>query len=62
MDAQALSALLDKFEARMKIGDALSMKAKAQHGTITENADEADLKFDYKWALDTAKVSKYLLE
>lgn len=61
VNAESLSALLKKFDARIKIGEALAMKAKAQQGIVTENGKEAELKFDYKWALDTAKVSKYLL-
>ena len=42
-------------------GELLQLKAKAQGIEITTNKDEADMVYDYNWALDVAQVSNTLL-
>lgn len=57
-----LSELMRKLQSRIKVGEALKAKIHAEGASLTDCAEEAEVKFDYAWALDTAKVSKYLLD
>ena len=59
-DATSIEALLHKLEAKLTIGELLDIKAKAQHLTMTENAEEADEAYTYEWALNPADVTKLL--
>ena len=61
MDFKTLSTLMQKLQSRITIGQALELKAKAENATLS-NKEDADTMFDYSWALDTAKVSQYLLD
>lgn len=62
MNFTTLSALMQKLQSRTTIGRALELKAKAENAVLAIDKDDADTVFDYSWALDTAKVSQYLLE
>ena len=59
-DATSIEALLHKLETKLTIGQLLDIKAKAQHLTMTENAEEADEAYTYEWALTPADVTKLL--
>ena len=59
-DATSIEALLHKLETKLTIGQLLDIKAKAQHLTMTENAEEADEAYTYEWALNPADVTKLL--
>ena len=57
-----LEALLNKLDAKLKIGDLLNMKADVQGLAIIEDAEKADEVYDMNWALNTAEVSRLFLE
>ncbi|AEA42560.1 hypothetical protein [Fluviicola taffensis] len=57
-----LVALLNKLDAKLKIGDLLNMKADVQGLAIIEDVEKADEVYDMSWALNTAEVSKLFLE
>ena len=59
-DATSIEALLRKLETKLTIGQLLDIKAKAQHLTMAENAEEADEAYTYEWALNPADVTKLL--
>lgn len=61
MSFKTLDTLVNKLEARTKIGELLTIRAQEQKATVTDDPNKADVKFDYLWVLDTAKVSSYLL-
>lgn len=59
-DASSIEALLHKLETKLSVGELLDIKAKAQHLTKAENADDADEAYTYEWALNPAEVTKLL--
>ena len=56
-----MEALLNKLDAKLKIGDLLKLKAEVQGLTIIEDKNEADEVYDITWALNIAEVSKFFL-
>ena len=59
-DTSSIEALLHKLETKLSVGELLDIKAKAQHLTKAENAEDADEAYTYKWALNPADVTKLL--
>ena len=59
-DASSIEALLHKLETKLSVGELLDIKAKAQHLTKAENAEDADEAYTYEWALNPADVTKLL--
>ena len=57
----SVELLLQQLRNKPTIGELLQLKAKAQGIEITTNKDEADMVYDYNWALDVAQVSNTLL-
>lgn len=53
--------LLNKLEAKTKIGEMLRLKAEAQGMELVCTPQQADEIYDYRWALDTAAVSQLVL-
>ena len=61
MNVAALEALLKKLKSKTTIGHLLSIKAKAQHIELTDHP-EADEVYSMQWALNTAAVTKLLID
>ncbi len=61
MDLKAIESLLAKLEAKIKIGEVLKIKAKAQGLSRVTDVTTADEVYDMKWAKQTAVVSDVLL-
>lgn len=61
MDAKNVEALIAKLKSKTTIGNLLSIKAQAQNIEIveTENADEV---YSMQWAMNTAAVTKLLVD
>lgn len=61
MDAKNVEALIAKLKSKTTIGNLLAIKAQAQNIEIveTENADEV---YTIQWAMNTAAVTKLLVE
>lgn len=55
-------ALLQKLDAKLKIGDLLKLKAAIQNLEVTQDKEKADEVYDMQWALNTAKVSQLFLD
>lgn len=62
LDVLGTESLLKKLEAKLKIGDLLTLKSEVQAIEIVSNPEEAEEIYDMKWALNTAEVSKMFLE
>ena len=62
LDRNALNALINKLDAKLKIGDLLQLKADVQGLNRIDDATIADEVYDMEWALNTAEVSKLFLE
>ena len=50
-DSKSVETLLRKLQARLSVGALLDIKAQAQGLKTVENADEADEKYTYEWAM-----------
>ena len=50
-DSKSVETLLHKLQARLSVGALLDIKAQAQGLKTVENADEADEKYTYEWAM-----------
>lgn len=61
MNATALEALMNKLNSKTTIGNLLSIKAKAQHIELIDNI-EADEVYSLEWALNSAAVTKLLID
>ena len=59
-DATSIEALLHRLEAKLSVGELLDIKAKGQHLTKAEKAEDADEAYTYEWALNPADVTKLL--
>lgn len=59
-DSKSIEAILRRLEEKTSVGELLDMKAKAQHLTPVENAEDADEVYSYEWALNPAEVTKLL--
>lgn len=60
LDAQEIENYLTKLDAKITIGELLSIKAEAQGLQLTD-APEADEVYTLEWAMNTAAVTKLLL-
>ena len=61
LSLSTVESLIEKLDAKLKIGDLLNLKAEVQGLSIVQNPDEADEVYDTTWALNTAEVSKMFL-
>jgi hypothetical protein len=61
LDLKIVTNLIERLEAKTKIADMLRIKAEAQGMTIVSDIADADEKYDYMWATNTAAVSRVLL-
>ncbi|GHT61291.1 hypothetical protein AGMMS50239_11890 [Bacteroidia bacterium] len=61
MNATAVEALLAKLKSKTKIGNLLKIKAQAQQINIVETND-ADEVYTLEWAMNTAAVTKLLID
>ena len=61
MSTKAVEALLQKLEAKLKIGDLLKLKSKCQKLEIVTDPDSAEEVYDNKWALNSTAVSALFL-
>lgn len=57
MSTERVEALLQKLEAKLKIGDLLTLKAKCQKLDVVTDPNTADEVYDLKWACNSAAVS-----
>ncbi len=57
-----IEALLNKLDAKLKIGDLLKLKSEVQGLEMVSDSEIADEVYDMNWALNTAEVSKLFLE
>ena len=62
MDFRTVEGLIQKLDAKLKIGDLLRLKAKMQGLKIVNLSAAADEVYDMDWALNTAEVSKLFLD
>lgn len=59
-DTLSVEALLKRLEDKLSVGELLTMKASAQNLQIVDNAERADERYTYEWALNPAEVSLLL--
>lgn len=59
-DTLSVEALLKRLEDKLSVGELLTMKASAQNLQIVDNAECADERYTYEWALNPAEVSLLL--
>jgi len=58
----SVEALLNKLDAKLKIGDLLKLKAEIQGIEIVSEPKNSDEVYSMDWALNTAEVAKLFLE
>jgi len=61
VDTTSVEALLKRLEEKTTVGQLLEIRAEAQGMTLVGNESDADERYNYQWALNTAEVSKLLL-
>ena len=61
LDVATVEAMINKLDAKLKIGDLLELKADVQELELVSDAELADEAYDMNWALNTAEVSKLFL-
>lgn len=61
LDAEGVEALLAKLNSKITIGNLLTIKANAQDIEVIEN-EEADEVYTMQWAMNTAGVTKLLID
>ena len=61
VDAASIETLLKRLEEKTTVGELLEIRAEAQGATLVGNESDADERYTYQWALNTAEVSKLLL-
>ena len=61
VDVASVEALLKRLEEKTTVGELLEIRAEAQGATLVGNESDADERYTYQWALNTAEVSKLLL-
>ncbi|GAA4839081.1 hypothetical protein [Algivirga pacifica] len=61
LNQSGVEALLQKLDAKLKIGDLLKLKAEVQELEIVDDPALAEEVYDMNWALNTAEVSKLFL-
>lgn len=57
-----VEAMIDKLDAKIKIGDLLNLKAEVQGLELVSDSTNADEIYDLKWASNTGKVSNMFLQ
>ena len=62
LDLRNIKALLGKLESKLSVGNLLAIKAEAQNLTILETAENADEVYDANWAINSAAVTKLLVD
>jgi len=62
LDLKGIEVLLQKLDAKIKIGEILQLKAEAQNLTLVNEKDKADEVYDHDWVLDMTKVTKCLID
>ena len=60
-DASSIEALLKRLEEKTTVGELLEIRAEAQGMTLVSSENDANERYNYQWALNTAEVSKLLL-
>jgi hypothetical protein len=61
LNVSGVEALINKLDAKLKIGELLALKAEVQELEIVSDAETADEVYDMNWALNTAEVSALFL-
>ncbi|GGD70020.1 hypothetical protein GCM10011514_37600 [Emticicia aquatilis] len=61
LNLKGINALLAKLNAKLTIGNLLTLKAEAQNLTLIE-ADNADESYTMQWAINAANVTKLLVD
>lgn len=61
LDLKTVEGLMQKLDAKLKIGDLLKLKADVQGLEIVEDSEAADEVYTMDWALNTAEVAKLFL-
>jgi hypothetical protein len=62
LDLENVRALLSKLDSKLNIGALLSLKAKAQNLTLVTDPKQADEAYTMQWAMDSAAVTKLLVD
>ncbi len=62
LDTAGVEALLNKLDAKLKIGALLKLKAEIQNLIIVDTPTDADDVYDTNWALDIGNINKLFLE
>lgn len=60
-DSSSVEMLLNKVDSKLSIGELLKIKALAHNLEIVELEEDADEKYTYLWALNSAEVASLLL-
>ena len=61
VDAASVETLLKRLEEKTTVGELLEIRAEAQGATLVGNESDAEERYTYQWALNTAEVSRLLL-
>ena len=61
LDGRSVEALLRRLECKVSIGQLLELKAQVQKKSLASIPEDADERYTYEWALNSAEVAKTLL-
>jgi hypothetical protein len=61
LNIDTVELLMNKLDAKLKIGDLLQLKAEVQGLKIVDDAENADEVYNKEWAMNTAEVCKLFL-
>ena len=61
-NSKSVEAMLHKLASKLSVGALLDIKAKAQHLTVVDHAQDADEAYTYEWALNPADVTALLTD
>ena len=61
VDTTSVEALLKRLEEKTTVGELLEIRAEAQGMTPVSSENDANERYNYQWALNTAEVSRLLL-
>jgi hypothetical protein len=62
LDTKGVEVLMKKLDSKIKIGNLLEIKARAQNLKIVNNVDEADEYYDYQWAINSVNVTELFVD
>jgi hypothetical protein len=62
LDTKGVEVLMKKLDSKIKIGNLLEIKARAQNLKIVNNVDEADEYYDYQWAINSVIVTELFVD